>query len=288
MSIQAFHAENGALRRDISTGSLRLTGSGITGHSAALDGIADALRNFQRLVLATGLAANGHISLQGKPPSDVVAKTKLSLNGSPLPGSLVLQIIPAMSPADEIAPNGQAGLFGDENTQLVDTAVKDAFSLLDDGRQIGPDADASAFLSRIQTFGPRVATTLRDFSVGLVKSGFEPDLTWTQPRQPRLRSSLSTADLVRISELIASRELEREPTVIRGILRTVSEVGPWSIEVDGEQVRIDAKQIPVADTETLRTGLAITIDVTVTEESGPVGEPKPKYTATGFTIVGDG
>ncbi|MDN3463233.1 hypothetical protein [Kocuria sp. APC 4018] len=288
MSIETLRAEHGLLRRDASSGSLRLTGPGITIHSGAIDGIADTLRNFQRLVLATGLAVKGHKSLRGQPPADVVSKTRLNLNGSPRPGSLILQIVPATSPADEISPDGQVGLFGDDNAepQLVDTALKRALGLLEDGRRLGPDADTSDFLTRIREYGPRVATTLRDFSTGLVKSGFEPDLTWSQPRQPRPRTRLSTAELAHIGELIASRELELEPTTIRGILRTVSEISAWQLEVeDGEIVKIDAKKIPTANTATLRTGMSVSVDVAVTEATGPGGEVKPKYTATSFTVL---
>lgn len=288
MSIETLRAEHGLLRRDASSGSLRLTGPGITIHSGAIDGIADTLRNFQRLVLATGLAVKGHKSLRGQPPADVVSKTRLNLNGSPLPGSLILQIVPTTLPADEISPDGQVGLFGDDNAepQLIDTAMKRALGLLEDGRRLGPDADTSDFLARIREYGPRVATTLRDFSTGLVKSGFEPDLTWSQPRQARLRTRLSTAELAHIGELIASRELELEPTTIRGILRTVSEISAWQLEIeDGEIVKIDAKKIPTANTATLRTGMSVSVDVSVTEETGPAGEVKPKYTATSFTVL---
>ncbi|WP_431696245.1 hypothetical protein [Kocuria rhizophila] len=288
MSIETLRAEHGLLRRDASSGSLRLTGPGITIHSGAIDGIADTLRNFQRLVLATGLAVKGHKSLRGQPPADVVSKTRLNLNGSPLPGSLILQIVPTTLPADEISPDGQVGLFGDDNAepQLIDTAMKRALGLLEDGRRLGPDADTSDFLARIREYGPRVATTLRDFSTGLVKSGFEPDLTWSQPRQARLRTRLSTAELAHIGELIASRELELEPTTIRGIVRTVSEISAWQLEIeDGEIVKIDAKKIPAANTATLRTGMSVSVDVSVTEETGPAGEVKPKYTAMSFTVL---
>lgn len=288
MSIETLRAEHGLLRRDASSGSLRLTGPGITIHSGAIDGIADTLRNFQRLVLATGLAVKGHKSLRGQPPADVVSKTRLNLNGSPLPGSLILQIVPTTLPADEISPDGQVGLFGDDNAepQLIDTAMKRALGLVEDGRRLGPDADTSDFLARIREYGPRVATTLRDFSTGLVKSGFEPDLTWSQPRQARLRTRLSTAELAHIGELIASRELELEPTTIRGIVRTVSEISAWQLEIeDGEIVKIYAKKIPAANTATLRTGMSVSVDVSVTEETGPAGEVKPKYTATSFTVL---
>lgn len=286
LSIESFRAESSAIRRDSSTGSLRLTGAGISGNSGALDGVAEAMRNFQRLILATGLAATGHTSLRGQPPADVVSKTRLSLNGSPLPGSLVLQIMPAMSPADEIAPNGQGEFFNDHQTQLVDTAMAEAFKLLEDGRQLGPDADTGSFLSSVQAHGPRVASTLRDFSLSLVKFEFEPDLVWMQPRRPRLRTRLSTAELAHISEIIASRKLEREPTTLRGTLRTVSEISAWQIEIaPGEIVKVDAKQIPFDEIARLRTGMLITVDVDVTEESGPAEEANPKYSATSFTIL---
>lgn len=290
MSIESVRAEHGLLRRDASSGSLRLTGSGITSHSGAIDGIADTLRNFQRLVLATGLAVKGHKSLRGQPPADVVSKTRLNLNGSPLPGSIILQITPATSPADEISPDGQVSLFEDDNAepQLVDTAMRRALGILEDGHRLGPDADTGDFLKRIREYGPRVATTLRDFSTGLMKSGFEPDLTWSQPRQARLRTRPSTAELAHIGELITSRELELEPTTIRGILRTVSEISAWQLEIEGgEIVKVDAKKIPTANTTTLRTGMSVSIDVAVTEETGPAGEVKPKYTATSFTLLSD-
>lgn len=288
MSIDSLRAEHGLLRRDASSGALRLTGAGITGHSGSLDGIAESMRNFQRLILATGLSSIGHTTLRGQPPADVVAKTRLSLNGSPLPGSLVLQIVPSMSPADEIAPDGQTEILNDHETQLVDTAMKDAFDLLEEGRMLGPDADDGVFLAHVAKAGPRVASTLRDFSMTLVKFEFEPDLTWTQPRKPRLRTTLRTAELAHIGELIASRSLELEPTTLQGVLRTVSDLGAWQLEVDnGDIVKIDAKGIPAEDTATLRTGLVVAIDVNVTEESGPADEAKPKYTASSFIVLGN-
>lgn len=287
MSIESLRAERGGLRRDASSGSLRLTGTGVQGHSGSIDGIAESLRNLQRLVLATGLASIGHTSLRGQPPADVVSKTRLNLSGSPLPGSLVLQMVPAMPPFEEIAPDGQEGLFGDTEDQLVDTAVKDALKLLDEGRALGPDVDGSTFLSDLSSRGPRVASTLRDFAMTLVKFGFEPDIAWAQPRRPRLRTHLNTAELAHIGQVISSRELELEPTTLRGIVRTVSEIAAWQLEMaGGEIVKIDARGIPKVQTATLRTGAIVSINVDVTEESGPADDARQKYAATSFEILG--
>lgn len=287
LSVESFRAEGGEPRRDASSGSLRLRGTGIQGHSGLVDGIADALHNFQRLVLATGLATTGHTSLRGKPPADVVSKTRLCLSGSPLPGSLVLQMVPAIPPFEEIVPDGQAKLFGNSEDQLIDTAVKDALELLDEGRQLGPDASGSAFLTSLTERGPRVASTLRSFTTSLVKFGFEPDIVWVQPRRPRLRTRLSIVELAHISRVISSRDLEREPATLRGILRTVSEITSWKLEIDnGEIVKIDAARIPKAQIATLRTGAIISINVNVTEESGPADEARQKYVATSFEVLG--
>src|SRR6218665_2873352 len=68
LSVESFRAERGGFRRDMSSG--------------ALDGVAETMRNFQRLILAAGLSSTGHTTLRGQPPADVVAKTRLSLNAA--------------------------------------------------------------------------------------------------------------------------------------------------------------------------------------------------------------
>lgn len=287
MSMDSFRAEGGGPRRVASSGLLRLTGAGIRGHAGSFDGISEALRNFQRFVLSTGLASVGHKSLRGQAPIDVVSKTRLNLSGSPLPGSLVLRMVPAMPPSEEIAPDGEVALFGDEDDQLIDTAVKDALGLLDEGRLMGSDVEESVFLSDLESRGPRVASTLRDFVVSLVKYEFEPDIAWSQPRHSRMRTCLSTTELARISGAISSRELERDPATLRGVIRTVSDIAAWQLELDsGEILRIESVGIPKEQTSTLTTGAIVSIDVDVTEESSPAGESKQKYAATSFELLG--
>lgn len=286
LSMESFIAEHSSLRRDASSGLLRLTGAGISGNAGPIDGVSDALRNFQRLVLATGMSLAGHKSLQGSAPADIVGKTRLNLNGSPLPGSLVLRIAPAMSPSEEIAPTGQHGLFGDTDTQVIDRAMKEALSLLEEGKRFGVSPDESDFLARIYDSGPRVASSLRDFTKGLASFEFEPSLTWSQPRHPRVKTSLVVSELARIRDAIESNELEREPTTIRGVLRTVSEIRPWQIETAENQfVTIVASHISASETSTLQTGMLVSVDVSVVEKFGPASSLRTEYTATTFTVL---
>jgi len=285
LSLSGFLAEQSPARRDMSLGFLRLTGDGVTGHSAHVDDVADVMRHFQRLVLASGMSLTGHKSLRGQLPADIVSKTRLDLNGSPIPGSLILQIVPAMLPANEIMPNGQSEFFTDSEDQLVDTAVGQSINLLNLSKSAGPDADESEFIQLLTEAGPRVATTLRDFAKSLADADFSTEVAWMQPRKRRAISKMSTVELANLGLLVASRELAKEPVTLRGILRTVSDIGPLKLEVaDGEIETIDAKLIPGSDIKRLLVGMTVEVTAAVTEEVSPGAEAKTKYAATNVTI----
>jgi hypothetical protein len=288
LSLGSFMAEQNPVRRDLSLGFFRLTGEGVNGHAAHIDDVADAIRHFQRLVLASGLALGGYKSLQGSLPADVVSRTRLDLEGSPMPGSLVLQILPATSPADEIMPSGQAEFWDSGEDQLVDTAVANSLELLNLSKSVGPNADDSDFIRLLAEAGPRVASTLRDFAKSLASSNFETEIAWMQPRRKKSVSRMSVAELQFVGTLVASRELAKEPATLRGVLHTVSDVAPLRLETaDGELINVGAKSLPDSDIKRLLVGMTVELTATVTEEVAPGSEPKTKYTATNVVIIGD-
>jgi len=286
LSLDAMRAENSVVRRVTSSGSLRLTGAGVTGHSAVMDDVADTMRHFQRLVLATGLAQAGHRSLRGQPSPDVVAKTKLKLDGAPMPGSLVLAFVPSVAPMEELTKNGHEDITNPTSHQAVDVAVSDALGLLNEAQLLGPDADETNFLGHLTALGPRVASTLRDFTKTLVSSEFEPEIRWMKPNERALRSRLTLSQLSYLQKIVTSRELAKEPTTVVGKLRTVSDISAWKVEIeDGSIVSIVAKLISEAEVAELRLGTTVRVHATVTEEVGPSGEGAAKYVATSVEVV---
>lgn len=287
LGVDWFRANQSDFRRDISEGKLRLSGQGISGNSGSVVGVAEAMHQFQRLILATGMSLAGQTSIRGKAPQEIVEQTRLNLNGSPEPGSLVLTMVPAMSPEQEISPTGQMDLLERQEDQVIDKVMNITISLIERGKRISlGDGETDEFLSILSESGPRVAAALRDFSLSLYRYQFEPTITWLQPRRKKLTSSLSIADLDRIGQIITSSELEREPTVVRGIIRTVSDMVPWQIETQDEVVvKVIANQIPKAQIETLSPGMLIEIKVLVTEVSGPASEITTNYLATSFEVI---
>lgn len=288
LSLDAFRAEHSLVRRDVSRGFVRLVGDGVMGHTASLDSVAQVMRHFQRLVLATGLSLSGFKSLQGRLPEEVVSRTRLLLDGSAVPGSLILQMVPATQPAAEIMPTGQADFFADPEDQLVDQALDASLELLNSSKEVGPDADQSLFLPKLSEAGPRVASTLKDLSTALVSAEFETEIVWEQPRRPRRTSRLSTTDLVRITKLVASRELEKEPTVLKGVLRTVSDISPLRLDLGDNRIEsIDAKGLPGEEISRLLVGMQVRVEATVTEEVSAAGDARAHYAATAIRVVGD-
>lgn len=288
LSLSTFMLERTGVRRDLSFGTLRLLGDGVSGHAAPLDAVGTVLRNFQRLVLATGLAAEGFKSVQGRLPAGVVQKTRLLLDGVPTPGSMILHVVPAASPADEIVPSGQTEITPPEESQTVDRAVRDALGLLDAAREAGPDLDESRFLRELTEAGPRVATTLKDLADSLVAGDFETELTWRQPRKPRTRVTLTRAELVYVGQAIQSRQLEKEPVTLIGTVRTVSDLSPLRLDVaELGIVTVTTSNLTHDLITSLMVGMRIAVRADVTEETYPAGEPKLLYAAESVEILGE-
>lgn len=286
LSINAFLAEQSPVRRDLSTGFIRLTGSGVNGHAAPVEYVANVMRNFQRLILASGLSVSGFTTLQGRIPTDIASRTLLNLDGSALAGSLVLNVVPATLPSTEILPDGQGEFFRDDENQLVDLAVVNSVKLLNLSKTAEPDADDSEFLQTLQTAGPRVASTLRDLANSLVAGDFETELGWSQPKKRRLSSHMTVAELARLSSLVASRELAKEPTVLIGIVRTVSDISPLRIEIAEKEIEtIDATNIPHEVIAALRVGMTVRVSADVTEDVSPGGDVKVHYVASQIEVL---
>lgn len=286
LSVQAMLGGNSLIRRDLSQGTIRLAGAGVTGHSAHVDDVANAMRAFQRLVTTSGMALEGHRSLKGAVPIDVANRTQLNLSGSALPGSLVLVLVPATPPGHEILPSGQAEFFHDDESQLVDRAVGNAVELMALAKTLGADADAGPLLERVKANGPRVASALQDFAQKLADAEFATDITWDQPRQPRVRTTMTPPELRLLSAVIASRELAEAPTVISGIVRTVSDIADMRVEVaPGDLVAVDVERIPGTQIQSMHVGQRVTVHATQFEETSPGGDVRTKYRAERVDVI---
>lgn len=286
LSLETLFSEFSPLRRDRSSGFIRFTGDGISGNAARLDHVAEAMRNFQRLVLATGASLEGFKSLRGKVPTQYVSRMNLHLQGSALPGSLILELAPEALPSTEIVPDGQPTIFGHDDQQLIDKAIVASLELLQDSKNVQADADDSDFLTKLTEHGPRVATTLRDLAAALVEAQFDTEISWEQPRVAAMRTKMTVSELKHLSGLVASRELEKEPVTLDGILRTISDIGPWKIETaTGDLETIDASGIPAATIQLMSVGQLVRIKADVTEDSTPGGASVTHYKATEISIV---
>ncbi|TFC56041.1 hypothetical protein E3O62_13125 [Cryobacterium sp. TMT2-15-1] len=202
------------------------------------------------------------------------------------PALPVLELAPDTLIATEIAPDGQIQLFDQPTSQLVDRSVVDAMTLLAQSKGVGPDADAAAFLQTLEERGPRVATSLRDLANTLAASQFETEFSWTEPRKAALNLRMSVPDLLHLGKLVASRELEKEPVQLEGILRTVSDISPLKLEIGkGEYETVNATEIDKSVIKSLSVGRRVRISTEVTEEKSPGGAPVTHFKATRIEVL---
>ncbi|MDJ0337926.1 hypothetical protein [Cryobacterium sp. PH31-O1] len=232
-SIEGLWRGGAGVREQRSAGTISLTGDGVEGSVAAIGAIGEIMVVLQRLVSSTGASIRGFKSLKGPFGIDIRTLTQLNLRAAPAQGSILLFVEPRSVPADELTDAGQVMLIEQPVHQFIDECIGSVFELLTAGKALGPDIDTSDFLAKVIERGPRVAAALRDFAKDVRDDSFDFEFKWEEPGQATRRIFLSSSEAQRISEVVVSRELDRDNVEIEGILRTVSDVGPLVIELEG-------------------------------------------------------
>jgi hypothetical protein len=279
MSIEGLW-RGGGIREQRSAGVVRLTGPAVSGSSARIDSVGEIMIVLQRLVSASGASLRGFKSLAGRLTGDIKSLTQLNLRASPLMGSIILTVEPREFPAHELTNAGQAMLIDQETHQLVDLSVDEVFALLTLGKDIGPDVDESAFLAKVVDMGPRVASALRDFAKDVRSDEFDFEFRWEEPGEPTRRVTITPADAQRISDVVVSRELDRDVVTLDGTLRTVSDVCPLVLELaDGELQTVKTTGLDHSVIVKLRVGDQAKFKAEMRVEATAGGELKVSYTA---------
>ena len=184
-------------------------------------------------------------------------KSRLMIAGSPGRGSLVFDLMPESSPADEVGdgPQGAVSMFREpsDDDQQIDHAVVEAITLLTRGNDLSPELTGSDFIAGIVELGPRTAACMRDFTRSVHRSQFDVDVEWRQPQRATARVHLGAGKADLIARAIELSESDTEPVIIEGRVLTVSTVQSqqWLIEpTDGDLVvvaGVDDHDVGIAD-----------------------------------------
>jgi hypothetical protein len=286
LSIAAFQEKDSPVRRARSSGLFRLDGEGAQGSRASAKDFASVITNFQRVLNAIAAAFDGHKSWRGKLPDAAVALSRLDIVAEPLSGSVVVRFEPHVLPEHEISNDGTVALIGQAEAQTADRAVHELLDLFETIHSADDASAGNAFIARVEDLGPRVATTVRDLADSLADGLFVPDIRWVQPRGDARRTRLSSAELAYISRLVSMREADREPVVLEGVLRTVSDVEDLRLQVDGSAfVDVAAGDIPPETIRGLHVDGRVRIEADVRGKSLPGGAEVLVYTAKRIELL---
>ncbi|AEI11862.1 hypothetical protein [Cellulomonas gilvus] len=287
-SMEAVADEPAPGRQMISLGTLHMAGDGVTGSAARMSAIGEVMTTFQRLVTAVGAAQEGFTALRGTFPAALLAKTQLRLIASPRLGSVVLDFMPEVPPADELYGRVGVPLIDEPRTQRADEAVVEVINMLQAAQDLSADVDESPLVEDLVGRGPRVAAALREFAKTLATSDFETDLSWRQPGEPTRRTTLPAQDAARLFSLIASRELDHGEAVIEGVIHTVSDKTALAIETDdGAWEYVRGSRLPPDALAGIRWGSRVRVIADTVEVRKPGGEVTVRYTAKGIEQLPD-
>lgn len=270
-----------------SRGWLRLFGRGVDGHRASFGAVGEAMLLAQRAVTAIGAALEGQKSIKGRFSTEVAARTRLSLEAAPLPGSVLLSIRPEMSPSDDLYPKGEHPLFDGDQRTLADRSLEALIQVIMTASD--SSADAEPLVQQIDDLGPRVAATLDGFAESLISGGFDIELAWSRPSTTMQRGIMKLPATQWLHEVVTGRDLDAEATQVSGRLHTISDVSKWVLETsdDGELVSIRANRLSQLDVAAARVGQMVTIDALVKQRVRPGGTTVFDYTAVSVTPMND-
>lgn len=270
-SVETHYGSSDNLKLLRSRGHLRLTGTGVLGHEADLSQVGLVASSFQKLVTALGSALSG---VKNSISSKAEQLTRLRLDASPAPGSLVLNFVPATSPQSELRPRGE--LF-DNQQQLLDRTFDALYPLLSVAGGIN-SLDTIAGLLR--GYGPKTATALRLFAETTSSGFFDLDILWQEPLKPSKRMFVSSGDSKLITQLVNGRKLDESAVTLLGVLKTVSSSGQWEIaDKDLGIVAFDISDLQGSPWVSHNPGDEITVDTSMSEIERPGRESSRSFRA---------
>ncbi|MGB3476403.1 MAG: hypothetical protein WBA69_16640 [Mycobacterium sp.] len=289
MSFEALAADLSIVRALPSLGVLRFSGVGVMHSAAPLSEVTRALHHFQRLTTAIAAAEDGDKELGKQASAAVSRRSRLMIAGSPGQGSLVFDLMPESSPADEVGdgPQGAVSMFREpsDDDQQIDHAVVEAINLLTKGNDLSPELTGSDFIDGIVELGPRTAACMRDFTRTVHRSQFDVDVEWRQPQRATARVHVGAGRADLIARAIELSKSDTQPVVIEGRVLTVSTVQSqqWLIEPsDGDPVAIKHAGIPHEQTVGIATYDRVRITAQMKTSVTTAGVSKTTY--EGLTV----
>ena len=245
---------------------------------------------------SVGGALRGNKNVRGNLSKDILRDTRLKLDASPLPGSVILAISPEQSPAEEL--NGEdTAMIDPKEDQLLDQIFPRINDLIEHIVSLPEDptqelaAEKSALANTLRSMGPRVASSLRRLADVSADSDFSVDITWEQPLKPTIRTPRLVPSVARrASALISNSSTDKETVEISGIMRTVSDIEELAITplenvIAGKPIHVSGIDLPESALDGIGVSASVVITATVTRTSETFVESgREKYKATSIDL----
>lgn len=220
--------------------NVRLHGPGIPTQEVAVREAATILLSVQETVASIGQALRHDPTLQGTIQAQILKATELHISPDVGGGSVVFHLL---GPGEAVTGDEAAELTGTDT--LIDAAMNQLLSLVDQSAALGPDS--STLARDLRRLGPRTAKHLSDLVKRVIGDEIDIDLTWRNPAGKRRRATLERHSAMALERAIVLNRVDTQIVEMVGILVTIS-----------TQVKAELK------TETGRIHMAVDRDLAAT------------------------
>ncbi|KAA8723888.1 hypothetical protein [Corynebacterium phocae] len=238
---------------ETSSGSLRLSGSGVSGHTIPLSTAGSILQTFQTLITSLGASLEGKKTARGKLPDSLVQSTRLALSASPQPGSVVLSFSPAEAEDGALLKDSAA-------EDLIHRTFKELGDLLEMDEVTGEaqtetsDMQKEKFAERIYNLGPRVARAMTDFARDLATNNVDMGLSWSHTDHRPTYVGLTAERFTRVQEALEDIRVRSSVTGIRAVIQKIS-----TVPTDQLELRLEEQIKSNKDLEDLPTVVTVSV-----------------------------
>jgi hypothetical protein len=278
-SLEAFVKDREGTSRVLSSrGLIRLTGAGVRGNTVPLDELGSISQTWQKAVSATAAAVLSFKSHRGRLSSEILRKSQLLLESSPVAGSVVLNVVPQADPLEETEPEGIRQLI-DESRPLADQAMQRLLAALSAVTESAESADTESIEGHLKELGPRVNSALSALAAIVERSGIVVEVSWAEPSRATLWSTMRPSEAKYLRRVIEGQKLDEEPLDIEAVVRTVSDTDSWRLDIiDGaDNVQMSAADLSIEEVRDVRVNSTVRLRVFLSAKVLPTGETRNRY-----------
>ena len=279
-SVEAFVCSHDRGCTKSSGGQIHITGPAVHRHSAPIKVVGNLLLNLQDGVDAIGAKIYNIFSDTGALPKSVTDRTRLSISASPLPGSVIINVVP------EYTEQGKSEQEFLEEPPLSDRAFKQLLELISSFPSI--EKDQGDFVEKMAEYGSRVAAALSKICETVASGKIDIEMKWDGENGETICSYMTNDFAKEMGQMIANADIRNEQEEIEGSLITLTKSSKDKLRIltgENEEKTFSLGAIPLGSIDTFHVGDRVKVKIEKITSKKVGGKIRESFTGISISPI---